>query len=310
MPTAGERLLADVREGVIETSVAPVAATVTIGGILVPRHARDVHEALTRTQETLDSAKRKHPGSFLAYRPNIEQEALRRENVRATDEIVGALNERRILSTFEPIVDTVTRRPRMYECLIRIRRTDGGLTPASDVVPVAERLGLARLLDQRMLELAIAELSAHPELCLSLNVSPQSIIDPDWWTGLEAQSRAHAGSAGRLTLEITETAEIQDIDEARGFVRRARDLGCRVAIDDFGAGYTSFHNMRKLGVDIIKIDGSFVENLTRSPDDAAFVRTLLDLAHALGATTVAERVQNEAAAVCYRTGAATACKGN
>ena len=96
-----------------------------------------------------------------------------------------------------------------------------------------------------------------------------------------------------MTLEITETAAIQNIDETAGFVTRAKDLGCRIAIDDFGAGYTSFRNLRKLGVDIIKIDGAFVQNLPRSEDDRVFVRTLIDLGRSLGLTTVAEWVQDE-----------------
>jgi EAL domain-containing protein (putative c-di-GMP-specific phosphodiesterase class I) len=100
----------------------------------------------------------------------------------------------------------------------------------------------------------------------------------------------------RLTLEITETAAIHDVDEMRGFVARAKDLGCSIAIDDFGAGYTSFRNLRKLGVDMVKIDGAFVQNLTRSEDDRAFVHTLIDLARRLGLKTVAEWVQDEAAA--------------
>ena len=87
-----------------------------------------------------------------------------------------------------------------------------------------------------------------------------------------------AGVAERLIVEITESAAIQDIDETRGFVARVKDLGCRIAIDDFGAGYTSFRNLRKLGVDIVKIDGAFVQNMIRSEDDRAFVRTLIDLA--------------------------------
>ena len=85
--------------------------------------------------------------------------------------------------------------------------------------------------------------------------------------------------AERLIVEITESAAIHDIDETRGFVARVKDLGCRIAIDDFGAGYTSFRNLRKLGVDIVKIDGAFVQNINRSEDDRAFVRTLTDLAN-------------------------------
>jgi len=99
-----------------------------------------------------------------------------------------------------------------------------------------------------------------------------------------------------MTLEITETAAIQNIDETSGFVTRAKDLGCRIAIDDFGAGYTSFRNLRRLGVDVIKIDGAFVQNLTRSEDDRVFVRTLVELGRSLGIETVAEWVQDEEAA--------------
>ena len=108
--------------------------------------------------------------------------------------------------------------------------------------------------------------------------------------------RAHTSAAERLIIEITETAAIQDIDDTRGFVTRVKDLGCRIAIDDFGAGYTSFRNLRKLGVDIVKIDGAFVQNIVKSDDDRAFVHTLIDLARRLGLKTVAEWVQDEAAA--------------
>ena len=108
--------------------------------------------------------------------------------------------------------------------------------------------------------------------------------------------RANAGVAERLIVEITETTVIHDIDDTRGFVSRVKDLGCRIAIDDFGSGYTSFRNLRKLGVDILKIDGAFVQNLMRSDDDRAFVSALLDLAKRLGIKTVAEWVQDEEAA--------------
>src|SRR5439155_12809421 len=137
---------------------------------------------------------------------------------------------------------------------------------------------------------------AAPRYKPSLNVSAGSTVDPDWWSALAAMLRSHSGIAERLTVEITETTAIQDIDETRGFVARVKDLGCRIAIDDFGAGYTSFRNLRKLGVDLVKIDGAFVQNLTRSDDDRAFVRTLIDLARGLGPETVAEWVQAEEAA--------------
>lgn len=293
---AAERFLAAVRDDVVETSVGPVAVTVSIGGVAAPRHARSIQEILSRAQEALDVAKMKRQGSFQAYRPNVERDAMRKENVRVTDEIVAALNERRILIAYEPVVATVTRVPAFHECLMRIRRADGTLAAAGTVIPVAERLGLVRLIDHRVLGLVTEQLAGTPALRASLNVSPASIGDPDWWGLLDSRLRANPGIAERLVLEITETAAIQDLGETTGFVRRAKDLGCRIAIDDFGAGYTSFRNLRKLGVDMIKIDGAFVQNLPRSEDDRAFVRTLIDLGRSLGLATVAEWVQDEEAA--------------
>jgi diguanylate cyclase (GGDEF)-like protein len=293
---AAERFLTVMRDDVVMTTAGPVSITGTIGGVTAPRHAANVDEVLARAQEALDRTKEKRPGSFLAYQPNLEREALRRANIRATDKIVNALNERRILLAYEPVVDAQTRRIAFHECLLRIRRIDGTLVPASRIVPIAERLGLARLLDQRVLELVIAEMAGHPDLCASLNVSASSTMDPDWWSQLEALLRIHGDVAKRLIVEITETVAIHDIDHARGFVRRVQDLGARIAIDDFGAGYTSFRNLRKLGVDLVKIDGAFVQNLVRSEDDRTFVRTMLDLARSLKLKTVAEWVQDEESA--------------
>ena len=293
MAIAAERLLSGVREEMVATSAGPVAVTITIGGVTAPRHARSVSEVLARSQEALDAAKLKRRGSFLAYRPNLERDALRRENVRATDEIVAALNDRRVFLAFEPVAVAHTRETAFYECLLRVRRSDGRLLGAGDIVPVAERLGLVRLLDHRVLELVVEELVAAPSLQVSVNVSPTSTTDPDWWLGLGSLLRSHPGAGERLIIEITESSAIQDLDETRGFVARVKDLGCRIAIDDFGAGYTSFRNLRRLGVDILKIDGAFVQNMLRSEDDRAFVRTLIDLGKRLNLVTVAEWVQDE-----------------
>jgi diguanylate cyclase (GGDEF)-like protein len=293
LAAAADRLLAEVRDEVVRTSASPVAVTASIGGVTAPRHARTVPEILARAQEALDAAKTVRPGSFLAYRPSVERDEMRRENARATDDIVAALNERRILLAFEPVVDATSRRPAFYECLMRLRRADGTVLAAEDVIPLAERLGLVRLIDHRVVELVVAELVAAPDLNVSLNVSPSSTSDPEWWESFAAQLRRHAGIAPRIALEITETAAFQTTNDAIGFVRRVKDLGCRIAIDDFGTGQTSYRNLRKLGVDIVKIDGSFVQNLARSADDRLFVRTIVELAKGLGLATVAEWVQDE-----------------
>ena len=296
LTVAAERLLAGVREETIATAAGPVAVTVTIGGVNAPRHARSVPEVLSRAQDALHAARAKRHGSFHAYQPNPERDAMRRESARATDEIVAALNERRIAIAYEPVVAAQGRKLAFYECLLRIHRPDGGIAHANEVIPIAERVGLVRMLDHRVLELVVNELAAEPNLHASVNVSPASTIDPGWWLGLGALLRANASAAERLIIEITETAAIQDLDDTRGFVARVKDLGCRIAIDDFGAGHTSFRNLRRLGVDIVKIDGAFVQHIIKSSDDRAFVQTMIDLARRLGLKTVAEWVQDEEAA--------------
>ena len=300
MTVAAERFLAAVRDEVVPTKSGPVAVTVTIGAVSVPRHARSVEEAVNRAHETLDSAKRRRIGSFSTWRQNVERDAQRKVNIRVTDEIVTALNERRIVTAFEPVVHADTRQTAFYECLVRMRQDDGRAVLAPDIVPVAERLGLIRLVDHRILELVVAELASAPDVTLSLNISPETTMDPDWWASIESMMRAHPGVAERLIVEITETVEIQDIDDLRGFVTRLKDLGSRIAIDDFGAGHTSFRNLRKLGVDIVKIDGAFVQNLARSADDRAFVQTLVELARRLQIKTVAEWVQDDSSVTLLR----------
>ena len=236
--------------------------TVTIGGVTAPRHARTVQEMLAARRMRCNAAHAKRHGSFLAYRPNVERDALRRENVRATDEIVAALNERRIALAFEPVVEARSRKVAFYECLMRVDRADGAHRAGQRDHPggrAARPRAHAR--SSRARAGGDRDDRRRPALAASVNVSPASTIDPDWWSGLGALLRANTGVAERLIIEITETAAIQDIDDTRGFVSRVKDLGCRIAIDDFGAGYTSFRNLRKLGVDIVKIDGAFVQNI-------------------------------------------------
>ena len=293
---AAERLLVGVRSELVETSRGAIAASVSIGGVTAPRHAGTAEEVLARAHDALAAAKARRVGSFMAYRPDPEREAARRNSRELTDEIVSALNERRVSLAFEPVVEARTRSLAFHESLMRVHRSDGSEIATQQLVPIAERLGLIRLLDHRVFEMAIAALTDDPGMTLSVNVSPASIIHSEWWSGLSALLRARRGVAERLIVEITETAAIHDIADTRGFITRAKELGCRIAIDDFGAGYTSFRNLRELGVDIVKIDGAFVRNLTRSADDRAFVQSLLELAHRLGLQTVAEWVQDEEAA--------------
>ncbi len=171
LATAADRLLAGIRDEVMQTSAGPVAATVTIGGLTAPRHARNVNEVMARAQDALYAARARRRGSFQAYQPNLARVAERQGNMRATDEILSALNERRIFILFEPVVEIGSRRPAFFECLMRIKRPDGSLLAVNEFIPWAERLGLVRLLDHRVLDLVAAEMVASPALKASVNVS-------------------------------------------------------------------------------------------------------------------------------------------
>ncbi|WP_051443927.1 bifunctional diguanylate cyclase/phosphodiesterase [Afipia sp. P52-10] len=299
MKVAAERFLACIRDEVVPTKLGPVSVTISIGGVNVPRYARLTDDVISRAQEALEMAKTRRAGSFASWLPNVERDAQRRVNIRVTDEIVTALNDRRLVVAFEPVVRADTHEPAFYESLVRVQH-DEGLVLAPDIVPVAEKLGLIRLVDHRVLELVLAELAASPLVQLSLNISPETTTDPDWWSSIEACLRANPSITQRLIVEITETVAIRHLDDVRHFVTRLKNHGCRIAIDDFGAGYTSFRNLRRLGVDIVKIDGAFVQNVVHSHDDRAFVQTLIDLARRLGLQTVAEWVQDAEAAALLR----------
>ncbi len=291
---ASARFVNAVREAPLDTAVGPVAVSVTAGGIIAPRHARTVAEIMGRAQEALDLAQGAARGTFRAYQPSLESDARRRENLRQTEVIVSALNDRRVSMAFQPVVTAKTRELAFRECLVRLMDQDGTEIDAMSIVPVAEQLDLVRMIDHRVLELTAAEMRADPAMRCSLNVSASTVHDPLWLAAFGAEMRGGIGE--RLIVEITESAAIRDVEATRRFVAHVKSAGCKAAIDDFGAGYSSFRNLRRLGVDMVKIDGSFVANLEYAPDDRAFVRALLELAHELGLETVAEWVQSEEAA--------------
>jgi len=128
-----------------------------------------------------------------------------------------------------------------------MEQDDGQVLLAPDIVSGRGELGLIRLVDHRVLELVVAELAEAPNVHLSLNILARHHDGPGtWWASIESLMHAHPGVAERLIVEITETVAIQDIDDLRGFVTRLKNFGSRIAIDDFGAGYTSFRNLRSL----------------------------------------------------------------
>jgi EAL domain-containing protein (putative c-di-GMP-specific phosphodiesterase class I) len=171
---------------------------------------------------------------------------------------------------------------------------DGTVIPAAKFMPVIEQLGLIRDVDRYVLETAVRELSEHEGTSYAINVSALTANDRSWLRLLIALLRNAGAVAERIIVEITETVALQDIEETANFVAQVRDLGCQVALDDFGAGYTSFRHLKSLAVDTVKIDGSFVRGIANNVDNQLFVRTLLGLAKGFDLGTIAECVEDQA----------------
>ena len=293
MAGTAERLLRSIRDEVIETSLGPVAVTVSIGGVLLPEQAGNVSEAIGFALEALAKAKAKPHDMFVAFNPSEDKIQTRQRNREIADELIVAIRHQRLVLALQPIVRSDTLQPAIYECLLRIKKPDGEIVSGGEYIPVAEQLGLIRLVDYRVLELAIDVARHHPDLTLTINVSGLTATDNNWLELLRSLTNGDLSLTSRLIIEITETAAIQDVEESCLFVSRVKLLGCRVAMDDFGTGYNSFRNLQMLGIDMVKIDGSFVENMLENKDDQLFVKMLADLANAFDLEIVAECVGDE-----------------
>lgn len=288
-----ERLMECVRDKVIDTGSGPVSASLSIGCVTIPRCAHTATEALSRAEETLDAAKSTRHGGYSLYQLSEHRESSRKRNIQLADQIVAALKEDRLLLAYQPIVSAKTGEADLHEALLRMQRPNGEIVSAGEFIPVAEKLGLARLIDHRVLELAVRTLNTYPEAHLAINVSGMTAVDRTWIDAMAGFVAERPGIAARLVVEITETVALHELEESARFVHDLRQLGCRVAIDDFGAGYTSFRNLKALDVDMVKIDGSFVKGLVRNRDDQLFVQTLVHLAKNFNLPVVAEWVGNE-----------------
>ncbi len=295
LAAAAERFLRVVRENVIDTGAGPVWALLSVGAVVLPRHASEPAVAMTRAEEALVQARKQPFDGYAIYRPSPQRLSERSSNARCATAILRCLKEQRLRLAYQPVIDVRTGKPAFHEALLRIADPAGEGMPAWQLIPVAEKLGLVRLIDKAVTELVAATLAEHGQARISLNVSGTTATDPRWYPEIIAILAGNRDAASRLIVEITETVALgSDLSDTARFVRQLRDLGASVAIDDFGAGYTSFRNLRSLPVEMLKIDGALCRDLAGNADNRYFVRSLIDLARAFGLSTVAEWVENEA----------------
>ncbi len=204
------------------------------------------------------------------------------------------LTDDHLLAYTQPILDQRRRSVAQEELLVRLRGSRGGdevIAPA-DFLPDVERCGLIGVVDRWMVAQGVA-LAARGRRA-EVNLSARSIGDQGLAAELEETIARSGASAENLIFEITETAAIEHLDEARDFADRLTRLGCRFALDDFGTGFGSLTYLRRLPVGYLKIDTSFVTGLASSREDRAMVRGIVAIARELGVLTVAEGIEDAA----------------
>jgi diguanylate cyclase (GGDEF)-like protein len=291
LTNAAEKILETARTTVVETPSGPIHVTVSIGAVSFPTSVKTAVDAMTKADIALRDAKLSGRDCFAIYSYTEEQRIGHQNDMVIAERVQSAIRDNRLCFAFQPIVDSHTAEPVWFECLLRMVEPDGEVVPAAKFMPVVEDLGMIRPVDRLVLELAIEEVSRYPDARLTLNVSGLTTADRSWLRKAVVMLRGQPRLAERLTVEITETAGLEDVEACSHFVSTLRDLGCQVALDDFGAGYTSFRHLKQLSVNMIKIDGAFVRNIGENPDNLAFVRTLIDLARTFNLRTVAECVE-------------------
>jgi PAS domain S-box-containing protein len=207
--------------------------------------------------------------------------------------VADALGTDRFTLFSQPILELQTNTVTRHELLLRVLDEANGPYSPMQVLDTAERLDAIFGIDLWVVERALRLAGADPDLRLQVNLSGRSVGDPRLTTEVEQIIERHGVNPEQITFEITETALIGNLSVARRFTDRVRDLGCQLALDDFGSGYASFRYLRLFPIDLVKIDGEYVVNLVRNPQDQVLVRALVQVCQAYGIHTVAEFVQDE-----------------
>ena len=267
-------------------------------------------ELLSQTDAACFAAKELGGNRSFAAASNPDEIRQRTRAMHTAIAAREALDKRHFVLWCQPIVDLRNPGPWQshFEVLVRWQDADGNLRPPAELVAAAERYRLGPRLDRYVLDATLGWLEQRPEAAAqveqcSLNIGGTTLVDEDFGDYFAARLRRGPLRPEQLCLEITETSVVRDMTRARRFIGRMRDLGCRFALDDFGTGFCSFGYLRDLDVDYLKIDGSFVRDLDRSPDGGrhdnggglseAVVRSITEIAHVLGKRAVAEQAETE-----------------
>ena len=271
-----------------------VIAGSSVGVALYPDHGEDA-DALLRQADVAMYAVKRGGGGYAVYNPAHDRHTPRRLT------LIGALHQAitrdELRLHYQPTVDVTGGRVRMVEALARWRHPELGLLPPDQFIPLAEQTGIIVPLTRWVLETAIRQIRAWRDdgldLGVAVNLSARTLRDPELPATIAGLLQAHDVPVAQLRVELTESMVMADPPTTLEVLTRLSQLGVRIAIDDFGTGYSSLTHLKRLPIDEIKIDRSFVTNMTTDGDDATIVASTIGLGHSLGLRFVAEGVEDE-----------------
>ena len=274
----------------------PIAIEASIGVALYPDHGADPDSLLQRADVAMYAAKRTG-SSCIIYGPEHDQHSTAQLALMA--ELREAIERNHLTLHYQPTIELKNGKVSGAEALVRWMHPQRGLIPPDQFIGLAERTGLIHPLTQWVLQTAIHQCGAWKQagltMSLAVNLSARNLFDPKLPDQITQLLRRHNVTPDCLTVEITESAIMADPSQAVEILSRIHGLGIQISIDDFGVGYSSLSYLRKLPVDRLKVDKSFVINITQSEDDATIVRSTIELAHNLGLEVVAEGVESKGA---------------
>lgn len=280
----------------IETLERSVQTIITIGGYKLNENGVKASSVIGRTEMALKQAQQQGRGCFVCYNEKMSEEVSSfRDALSIGDDFLRAFRDGRVKLAFQAIMGSKTNRVSFHECLVRLVDEDGTIHSAGKFISAIEKMGLTRVVDHFCVQSAIKELKMFPEISLSVNVSNHTLTDPLWLHEVTNALRDQPDVAARLIVEITESVAMIDINQTIRVTKALEELGCRIALDDFGAGQTAFTQLRELPVDIVKIDKSFVQNMDKS-ENMLFIKTLQALASGMDLETVGEGAETLAEA--------------
>ena len=278
----------------VSVGVSTGAPDVTGNVAMTERDGTRVETALRQADMAMYWAKSEGRGRYRFFDRSMDEKL--RQRVELEAEIGGAIAAGQIVPYYQPIVDLHSRKTVGFEVLARWEHPKRGLLLPDIFIPIAEDTGMIGKMTDHLLEQAMRDAKDWPEhITLSINFSPRQISDPELAQRVLGILTMVSFSPRRLMIEITESAVVQRLEDAKAVLQALRKAGVRVALDDFGTGYSGLYHLRELELDTIKIDRTFVAQMLIKPEEARIVKAIVSLGRALGLKTTAEGIESEEA---------------